>query len=175
MTSHIRACVRLVMWKRDRSSRFATKPAVIGCIVEHPRYCFRAPSPARRRLPVTCRLRPNICVADIGDVRGGAHNSSGFVRIGGDRQDGDAGVSDPGCARGRHISGRAGMQSLGMFQFFGFKIFRAELSSSSESFGSLFFTARDSIIAPTNPLNKAIACCLASCSSPPNCAAIISK
>jgi hypothetical protein len=66
-------------------------------------------------------------------------------------------------------------QSLGMFQFFGFKMFRAELSSSSESFGSLFFTARDSIIAPTKPLNKAIACCLASCSSPPNCAAIISR
>src|SRR5580704_17113550 len=69
----------------------------------------------------------------------------------------------------------AGMQSVGIFQFFSFKIFRAEVSSSSESVGSLFFTARDSIIAPTKPLNKAIACCLASCSSPPICAAIISR
>jgi len=69
----------------------------------------------------------------------------------------------------------AGMRSLGIFQFFSFKIFRAELSSSSESVGSPFFTARDSIIAPTNPLNKAIACCLASGSSPPICAAIISR
>jgi len=47
------------------------------------------------------------------------------------------------------------MQSVGIFQVFSFKIFRAELSSSSESVGSLFFTARDSIIAPTKPLNSA--------------------
>ena len=36
------------------------------------------------------------------DVRGGAHNSSGFVGIGGDLQAGDACVADPGCARRRH-------------------------------------------------------------------------
>src|SRR5580704_10687598 len=52
------------------------------------------------------------------------------------------------------------MRSLGIFHFFSYKLFRAELSSSSESVGSLFFTARDSIIAPTKPLNKTIACCL---------------
>jgi hypothetical protein len=32
------------------------------------------------------------------------------------------------------------MQSLGIFHFFSFKMFRAELSGSSESVGSLFFT-----------------------------------
>jgi hypothetical protein len=50
----------------------------------------------------------------------------------------------------QHISGRAGTPSLGIFQFFSFKIFRAELSSSLESVGSLFFTARDSIFFQTS-------------------------
>jgi hypothetical protein len=79
------------------------------------------------------------------------------------------------CERRDIYSAAPQLQSLGIFQFLGFKIFRAELSSSSESVGSLFFTARDSINAPTKPLNKAIACCLASCSSPPICAAITSR
>ena len=35
----------------------------------------------------------------LGDVRGGAQNSSGFARIGGDLPAGDARVADPGCAR----------------------------------------------------------------------------
>src|SRR5580700_3485089 len=91
------------------------------------------------------------------------------------------GVLPPGVASSAallnmaKVSGRAGMRSLGIFHLFSFKMFPAELSSSSESAGSLFFTARDSIIAPTKPLNKAMACCLASCSSPPICAAIISR
>src|SRR5260370_32258460 len=82
------------------------------------------------------------------------------------------GVLPPGVASSAVLLNLA---SLGIFQFFSFKLFRAELSSSSESVGSLCFTARDSIIAPTKPLNKAIACCLASCSSPPICAPIISR
>jgi hypothetical protein len=61
-------------------------------------------------------------------------------------------LSTSGVASVRHPQ-RAGMQSLGMVQFFSSKMFRAELSSSSENFGSLFFTARESIIALTKPLN----------------------
>jgi NADPH-dependent curcumin reductase CurA len=52
-------------------------------------------------IPGPCRIRSNAGVVDIGDVRGGAHNSSGFVRIGGDLQAGDVCVADPGCARRR--------------------------------------------------------------------------
>ena len=44
-------------------------------------------------------IRPQYLVPD---VRGGAQNSSGFARIGGDLQAGDACVADPGCARRRH-------------------------------------------------------------------------
>ena len=45
-------------------------------------------------IPGPCRIRSNGGVVAIGDVRGGAHNSSGFVRIGGDLQVGDACVAD---------------------------------------------------------------------------------
>jgi hypothetical protein len=38
----------------------------------------------RPQYPAPCRIRSNAGVVAIGDVRGGAHNSSGFVRIGGD-------------------------------------------------------------------------------------------
>jgi hypothetical protein len=48
--------------------------------------------------------------------------------------------------------------------------FRAELSNSSESFGLLFFTARDKINAPTKPLSNAMAFSRASC-LPPSIAA----
>jgi hypothetical protein len=53
-------------------------------------------------IPGRCRIRSNGGVVDIGDVRGGAHNSFGFVRMGGDLQAGGAFVADPGCARRRH-------------------------------------------------------------------------
>jgi hypothetical protein len=47
-------------------------------------------------------LRSNASIVDIGDVCGGAHNSSSFVRIGGDLQAGDTCVADPGRARRYH-------------------------------------------------------------------------
>ena len=53
-------------------------------------------------IPGPCRIRSNAGVVDIGDVRGGAHNSSGFVRIVGDLQAGGTCVGAPGCARRRH-------------------------------------------------------------------------
>jgi hypothetical protein len=53
-------------------------------------------------IPGPCRIRSNRGVVAIGDVRGGAHNSFGSVRIGGNLQTCDAGVADPGFARGRH-------------------------------------------------------------------------
>src|SRR6266436_3244434 len=49
-----------------------------------------------------CRLHSNRGVAAISHVRGGAHNSAGFVCIGGNLQTSDVCVADPGHARGRH-------------------------------------------------------------------------
>src|SRR3984893_18429251 len=48
------------------------------------------------------RLDSNGGVVAIGDVRGGAYNSAGFVYIGGNLQTSDVCVADPGNARGRH-------------------------------------------------------------------------
>jgi hypothetical protein len=46
-------------------------------------------------IPGPCRFRSNAGVVDIGDVRGGAHNSSGFVRIVGDLQAGGVCIGAP--------------------------------------------------------------------------------
>jgi hypothetical protein len=54
------------------------------------------------RIPAPCRIGSNAGVVDIGAVRGGAHNPSGFVRIVGDLQAVDVCVANPGCAGRRH-------------------------------------------------------------------------
>jgi len=53
-------------------------------------------------IPGPCGIRSNASGIDIGDVRGGAHNPSGFVRVVGRLQAGGACVGAAGCARWRH-------------------------------------------------------------------------
>jgi len=58
------------------------------------------------------RIRSNAGVVDIGDVRGGADNSSSLVRIVGNLQASGACVAAPGCARRRHAIAGCGNRSV---------------------------------------------------------------
>ena len=63
-------------------------------------------------IPGSCRIRSNTGVVDIGDVRGGAHNSSGFVRVLGDLRAGGTCAGAHGCARRRHATARCRNRSV---------------------------------------------------------------
>jgi len=79
-----------------KAIRLASLVTAINVLIE--RLFHRGDHPSA--IPGPCRIRSNGGVAAIGDVRGGVHNSSGFVRIGGDLQAGDACVADLGALAG---------------------------------------------------------------------------